>query len=173
MNGKIKDLIRVILFVVVIILLLCSWDIYEMTIIPRRTIILILIITGLISTIIIENFSFLKSNKTNDNSIYFVKFVYNSIFWGIISTSILLLSNYYFSEKRISESKHAIIEWSVKYSSKFHKSYSSAQIEYNEIEKKIHFSEKHLHKNEYYNFIKLNTKKGIIWDIIVESEFEK
>lgn len=177
MEIKVLDKKRNIFYQIVfyIGLILIIWEIS----IFRRTIIslgLLLSIVGGIGSVsaYLDFKNYRKTYDLNGWKLYFFAFMQNTLSWGFITCSILVLSNYYFSAGQIIDGKYAIIETSSMPGSKRSIRKPLVRIDYKGKTKELIFSNKFYDELEEYSHVSMSVKKGFLgWDIIVNQKLEK
>ena len=130
---------------------------------------------GSISTLI--DFKNYKSTyKLNGIKLFFFAFIQNTFSWGFLICSILVLSNYYFSNGEITQKTFKIIEQSSLPGSKGERTERKplVEIEYEGQIKELVFSNQFYKELSEYKYVDISTKNGFLfWDVIVKQELKK
>ena len=173
--NKKRNTFYQIVFFIGLILIIWEISIFRRTVIPLG---LLLSIVGVIGSVVtfLDFKNYCKTYDLNGWKLYFFAFMQNTVSWGFIACSILVLSNYYLSESQIIDEKYAIIETSSMPGSKGERSkrIPLVRIDYKGKMKELVFSNKFYNELEEYTYVNVSVKKGFLnWDIIVNQKLEK
>lgn len=158
-------------------LILISWEIsiFRRTFIPLDLLLSIVVATGGVATFL-DFKHYRKTYDINGWKLYFFAFMQNTVSWGFIACSILVLSNYYLSEGQTTDEKYEIIETSYMPGSKGSRSKFKplVRIDYKGKTKELVFSNKFHGELEEYDHVSVSVKKGFLnWDVIMDQKLEK
>lgn len=153
------------------------WEIsiYRKTIIPIRLLIILIFSVGSLATIL--DFKNIKNTyDLNGSILYFLAFAQNILSWGFLACSILVLSNYYFSEGEIKEKTYKIVERSSMpgYKGSRSKRTPLVRINYEGKMKSLVFPKKYYGRLDDFKYVDVSIQKGFLfWDIIINQELKK
>ncbi len=161
-------------------LLLMIWEItiYRITVIDYKILLLLIFSVSSIFTILdfnaFENTFEIEGSKLK---LYFLAFIQNTVSWGFIACSTLVLSNYYLATDEITSTRQFdIIDRSSMPGPEKRRSERKPliRIDYDGKRKELVFPHEYYPELEAYKRVTITTKKGFCnFDIIVQQNLEK
>lgn len=173
--NKKRNIFYQIVFFVGLILIIWEISIFRKTVVPISLLLLVVIGIGSLTTFL----DFKNYKGTYDLKgwkLYFFAFMQNTLSWGFIACSLLILSNYHFSTDEIIERNYEIVERSSMPGSKGNRSKRKplVLINYEGEMKEFVFSHRHYKELNDYKYVNISIKKGFVfWDIIISQELKK
>lgn len=173
--NKKRNIFYQIVFLVGAVLIVWEIFIFRKTIISLNLLLLMIVVIGSLATFL-DFKNYREISELSGWKLYLYAFLQNTVSWGFIACSILVLSNYYLSQGQIIEERYAIIETSSMSGSKGNRSKRKplVRIDYKGKMKELVFSNQYYGELEEYTHVNIKVKKGFLnWDIIVSQELEK
>ena len=173
--NKRRNIFYLVVFFTGLILTIWEISIFRKTVVPINLLLLLVIGIGSLATFF-DCKNYKNTYDLEGWKLYFFAFMQNTLSWGLIVCSILILSNYYFSTSEITERSCKIIERSSMPGSKGNRNKRKplVLIDYEGEMKELVFSHRHYEELNDYKYVNINTKKGfVLWDIIVHQELKK
>ena len=177
MNYQKKDTInenRYVLYMIMglIGLILIPWQIliYKRTIVSLYVILSIIVGVGLLG-FLIDGKNYINTYKLKGWKAYFYAIIQNVFSWGIIITSILILSNYYTARGEIKIQEYKIVERSSLPITKGRRGKESKRrtpvfhIIQDGEERELSFSSRYHADLFEYNSIRISTREGFLWEV--------
>ncbi|WP_291960729.1 hypothetical protein [Maribacter sp.] len=172
---KKKGLFYKSIFMLGLFLIIWEVKIYRLTIIDFIIPLLIILVTGFLTTpFALKDFQelFQYSNKY---SLYFWTFLQSTVSWGFTLCSLLMFSNYYLASSDVRTKIYNIVERSSLAGGKYHRDKSKPTfiIDYNGNPKQLVFSNKYYDDMNNYKNVELKVKEGLLgFDILIEQKLK-
>ncbi|HEC38307.1 MAG TPA: hypothetical protein ENI29_08725 [bacterium] len=153
------------------------WEIkiYRLTIISFIIPLIIVLITGIITTpLALKDFQKLF-DYDKKSSLYFWTFIQSTVSWGFILCSALMFSNFYFASSDIKTKTYNIVKRSSLAGGKHQreKRKPTFRIDYNGSQKELVFSNKYYDNMNEYKNVELKIKEGFLgFDILIGQKLE-